>query len=151
MNRVWTFIISKTLNEETLQQFIGDGRSFVQSWTAHEQQLHGTFNVVAGRIVVVTVNEQITTASGCSIDKLTRFIKDAEKKYNIELLNRLLVAYRRGDQVEVSHAQDIKTLLKDGVINASTPVFNTAAASENELKHWEQPLKDTWLKKYLTA
>ena len=149
MNRAWAYIISKPLSDDQLNQLTQAGQNFVLSWTAHEQKLSATFSIFKKRIVVVQVNENVTNASGCSIDKLTHFIKNAEISFGIELLNRLLVAYKNGETIDVVPASKIRELLSQNLISEDTIVYNTALANENELKHWEQPLKTTWLNKYL--
>lgn len=99
--------------------------------------------------MVVKVNEDVTNASGCSIDKLTHFIKNTEVSFGVKLLNRLLVAYKNGETVEVVPASKVKELLGQNLISEETIVYNTALANENELNNWEHPLKITWLNKYL--
>lgn len=149
MNRVWTYIISKKLNESELNDLLKTGKTFVSGWTAHENKLSADFEIFKERIVVVKVNEDIANASGCSIDKLTRFIKDSEIKFGVELLNRFLVAYRNGDHIEVVHTSQLRDLLAQRLISENTIIYNTAVASENELANWEQALKNSWLNKYL--
>ncbi|MBA2611494.1 MAG: hypothetical protein H0U95_05960 [Bacteroidetes bacterium] len=149
MNRAWAFIISKTLSSDQLNSLAEMGNKFILSWTAHEQQLTASFEIVKERIIVVKVNEEVTNASGCSIDKLTRFIKETEKQFGIELLNRLLVAYKNEDAIEVVHSSKIKELLTENRISENTLVYNTSVLTQNELNNWEQPLKETWLNKYL--
>lgn len=149
MSRVWAFIISKSLAKEELKLLIEKGNNFVISWTAHEQKLFATFEIFNERIILVKLNEAITGASGCSIDKLTHFIKDCEKQFKIELLNRLLVACKIDDTIEVVHASNVKDLLSKNYISENTIVYNTSINTQNELQNWEQKLKDTWLKKYL--
>jgi hypothetical protein len=142
MNRVWTFIISKTLQPEELSFLTELGNNFVLGWTAHENKLTASFEIFNRKIIIVKVNENITEASGCSIDKLTRFIKDAEKQFSIELLNRLLVAYKTNEGIEIVHSSKIKELLDQNTLNENTIIFNTAAGNQNELNNWEQPLKN---------
>lgn len=149
MNRVWTFLLSTLLDDAQLEQLLQDGRTFVKGWTAHDQQLEGRFEIFEKRILVVRVNETVTAASGCSIDKLTRFIKDLEQRYQVSLFNRLLVAYNANGKLEVVPAAKIKELLAEKSITEDTIVYNTAVANEDELAHWEQSLKNTWLSKYL--
>jgi hypothetical protein len=149
MNRVWTFVIGKPLGDEELAQLTQAGRTFVEHWTAHEKQLRGAFDVLGRRIVVVKVNEDLNQASGCSIDKLTRFMKMTESRFGVELLNRMNVAYREGDSIAVANANDVRGMIEAGRLKADTVVFNTAAANEDELSGWEKPLKDTWLSRYL--
>lgn len=149
MNRVWSFIISKSLSKKDLMTLTELGNKFILNWSAHENKLTASFDIFKERIIVVKVNEDITDASGCSIDKLTRFIKEAEKQFNIELLNRLFVAYKTQDKIEIVHASKIKELLDNNIINENTIIYNTAAGNQTELTNWEKELKYTWLNKYL--
>jgi hypothetical protein len=149
MDRVWTFIISKTLSKEELNSLNELGNKFVLGWTAHEQQLTASFEIIGDKIIVVKVNENVTEASGCSIDKLTRFIKETEKLFSIELLNRLLVAYKTNTGIEIVHSSKIKELLAENKISENTIVYNTSVSNQKEFNNWEQELKNTWLSKYL--
>ena len=149
MGRVWIYIISKELSPEQLKQLQEDGSRFVKSWTAHDLQLHSVFEIYKNRILLVKVDESMQAASGCSTDKLSRFIKETEQKFGIELLNRLLVAIKKEDGIEIVHASKIGELLASGLIKEDSVIYNTAAANREELSHWEKPLKDTWLKKYM--
>lgn len=149
-NRIWTFTISKALSQEELSKLEQAGREFVNQWTAHDQPLSASFTIEKERLILVKVNENVYQASGCSIDKLTRFIKQLEQEFNIELLNRLLVPYlHTEDKVEVISAASVKTLLQNNTLTADTPVYVTSVTNDAELQNWIQPLKNTWLKKYL--
>ncbi|MBL7930732.1 MAG: hypothetical protein JNL60_02460 [Bacteroidia bacterium] len=149
MNRVWAYIISEPLSDVELNQVAEAGKTFVEHWTAHENKLSASFEIFEKRIILVKVNEDVSGASGCSIDKLTRFIKASEIKFGIQLLNRLFVAYRKNDKIEIIHSSKIKDMLSKGEISPETPVYNTSVANEEELSHWIKPLKDTWLNRYL--
>lgn len=149
MSKVWTYIISTPLGEVELDQLLKAGKTFVEHWTAHEHKLNASFVIFKKRIIVVKVNEDAASASGCSIDKLTRFIKLTETTFGIDLLNRFLVAYKDGENVAIVHSAKIKELLDQHLISENTVVYNTSVANETEFKEWEQSLKDTWLNKYL--
>lgn len=149
-NRIWTFTISKALSKDQLNKLEQTGREFVNQWTAHDQPLSASFSIEKERLLIVKVNESVYQASGCSIDKLTRFIKQLEQEFNVELLNRLLVPYiTPAGQIDVIPAASVKTLLQNATLTASTPVYLTSVTSEAELQNWIQPLSETWLKKYL--
>ena len=65
------------------------------------------------------------------------------------LLNRLLVAYQAEEKIEVVHSSKIKDLLTENKINPNTIVYNTAIANEQDYNNWEEPIKTSWLKKYI--
>jgi hypothetical protein len=149
MEKVWVYLSSKVLEGEILKGVIEKGQTFVQNWKAHEMPLIASFEVLYQRFIVVKVNETQYNASGCSIDKLLRLIKQLEADYSIELLNRLLVAYDNNGRVEVVHVSKIKEMLEVGVIKPETIFFDTAVSDSANFLNWKLPMKDTWLKKYL--
>lgn len=151
MNRAWTYIISRQLNLQELEELQSSGNNFISSWTAHESQLNGSFQIFEKRIIIVKVNEDVNAASGCSIDKLTRFIKQSETRFNVQLLNRMLVAMQTPNGIEVLNALQVKELLSQNKISADSIIYNTSLANQSELAAWEQPLKNTWLNKYLLS
>jgi hypothetical protein len=101
--------------------------------------------------LIFKVNEEKYNASGCSIDKQVRFVKELEQAFSLELLNRLLVAYENNNQVEVVKSAQIKELLSANIISANTLVFDNTITEYKQLEtNWKQPLHHTWLQKYLT-
>ena len=149
MNKVWAYTISKALTESETDQLIQSGKKFVSGWTAHEHQLSASFSVFNKRIILIQVDENVAEASGCSIDKLMHFVKDMEKQFQCELLNRLLIPYKKAVTIEVIHSAKIKALLDSKDMDEDTLVYNTAVSTSKELEVWEQALKNTWLNKYL--
>lgn len=148
--RIWIYTLSKELTNEQLVDFKNRCQCFVNDWTAHDVSLDASFDLYQNRLLIFKVNEDKYNASGCSIDKQLRFVKELEQTFSLELLNRLLVAYENINQVEVVKASQIKELLTSNIINANTLVFdNTITESAQLANKWKQPLQATWLSKYL--
>jgi hypothetical protein len=147
--KVWIYVLSRELNPEEIEKLSFNCKEFVDSWTAHEQKLNAYFEIYKSRLLIFRVDESAYNASGCSIDKLLRFVKEQEKQFNMELLNRLLVVLDVNGALLITHSVKIKELLASKTINGDTLVYDTAVSSSEELKDWKKPLKDTWLSKYL--
>jgi hypothetical protein len=147
--KVWTYTIGKHLTEQELNDLLLEGKAFANAWTAHEQQLEASFEIYKNKIIVVKVNEDVNHASGCSIDKLSRFMKEVGGKYNFDPLNRFLIALKKEDGIEVVHSSKIKELIAQNHISENSFVYNTSVANQHEFAQWEQALKNTWLNKYL--
>lgn len=150
MEKVWVYLSSKVLDGDVLKTIMEQGKAFVQNWKAHEMPLNGSFEVLHKRFIVVKVDETQYNASGCSIDKLLRLIKQLEADCQLELLNRLLVAYEKDKAVEVVHASNIKNMLAEKTMGENTKVFDISVSNSVEFSFWKKALKDTWLKKYLS-
>ena len=149
--RIWIYTLSKELSIEQLVDFKNRCQNFVNGWTAHDVSLDASFELYQNRLLIFKVNEDKYNASGCSIDKQVRFVKELEVAFSVELLNRLLVAYENNNQVEVVKASQIKELLADNIISGNTLVFDNTITESKQLEtNWKQPLHHTWLQKYLT-
>ncbi len=151
MKKVWAYSISKPLSESEKKQLLEDANAFSSAWTAHENKLSAQCSIVEDCVLLVQVDEAVYGASGCSIDKLQRFIKSAEQKFNLELLNRLLVPVEISGEFKILKSSEIKTLLESKILSPESRVLNMAISTEDELKNWKQPLKNTWLSKYILA
>lgn len=149
--KIWIYVLSKELTTSELAQFLQNCKGFTGSWTAHDQPLSASFELYKNRLLIVKVDETAYNASGCSIDKLQRFIQQQEKEFDIQLLNRLLVALDVNDSVMVAHSSEINELLSVKTISENSLVYDTAITSSQELKNWKKPLKNTWLCKYLSV
>ena len=151
IEKVWIYILSKDLSISERTQFTANCKSFTDSWTAHDQKLNASFELYKSRMLIIKVDESAYNASGCSIDKLQRFIQLQEKEFDIELLNRFLVALDVKDSIMVVHSSKIKELLSTHVIDENTPVYDATITSSVDMKDLKKALKSTWLCKYLPS
>ena len=148
--RIWIYTLSKELSNEQLVDFNNRCLNFVSGWTAHDVSLDASYELHKNRLLIFKVNESKYNASGCSIDKQTRFVKELEQAFSIDLLNRLLVAYDNNDEINVVKQSEISNLLSSKIISANTIVYNNTITQSTELvSSWKQPLQQTWLAKYL--
>jgi hypothetical protein len=150
MDRIWIYTLSKELTNEQSNDFKNRCQNFVSTWTAHDVSLDASFELYQNRLLIFKVNEANYNASGCSIDKQVRFVKELEQAFSMELLNRLLVAYEKNNEVQVVKQSQISELLASKQINENTIIFNNTISQSTELdSNWKQPLHKTWLAKYL--
>jgi hypothetical protein len=149
--RIWIYTLSKELSNEQLVDFKNRCQNFVRGWTAHDVSLDASFELYENRLLIFKVNEDKYNASGCSIDKQVRFVKELEQAFSFELLNRLLVSYLNAEnKIEVVKASQIKELLDSKIINEYTLVFNNTITQSSDLvANWKQPLHKTYLAKHI--
>jgi hypothetical protein len=144
-SRVWVYQADRELSEREVQQVQNELDSFTTGWTAHNNQLKAKGEVRYNRFLILTVDESQAGASGCSIDKSVRFIKDMQQQFNINLLDRFNLAYRQGSEVLSAPRHVFEDMIKQGSINTDTIVFNNMVQNLSELQtKWEVPFKDSW-------
>ncbi|MBL7923291.1 MAG: hypothetical protein JNL88_03745 [Bacteroidia bacterium] len=151
--RVWVFQSDRfltTAEESGLSRATG---AFLESWTAHAADLKSAFRIIDHVFLVIAVDERNTGASGCSLDKLHQFVKQAGSQLNIDFLNRLRVTYLRGDDALNSVSlTELETLMSHGEVMAETKVYDVTVQTVAELKtSFVRELKNTWLNRYRLA
>jgi hypothetical protein len=150
MEKIWIYTLSKQLTSEQELDLKTRSTHFVSTWTAHDVALNASFELYKNRLLIFKVDESNYAASGCSIDKQLRLVKELETAFSVELLNRMLVAYESNGEVEVVKQSQIKELLANHTIRENTLVFDNTITNSAELNStWKKPLHETYLSKYL--
>lgn len=148
--RLWVYQSNRALTDAEVLAIQNSGLSFINSWTAHGASLKAAFDVLYNRFVVIAVDEKQAEASGCSIDKSVRFIKDLELQMNLNFFDRMQVAYRSGNEINACSLSAFEKLASQGHVNENTIVFNNMVNNKNSFDtEWEVPLKQSWQSRVL--
>ncbi|WP_343486629.1 ABC transporter ATPase [Allomuricauda sp. d1] len=148
--RIWIYQCNRTFSEDELAELkpaIGD---FLKQWTAHGSALKAGFELPYNRFIVIGLDQSQASASGCSIDASVHFIQSIEKKYGVDLLDKMNVSYKNGEYVAYKSLQDFKKMAKQRAVSKNTVVFNNLVATKGEfLEHWEVPASESWHARFM--
>jgi hypothetical protein len=144
-SRVWIYQSNKRFNDEELTRLGSILDNFIESWTAHNQQLKAFFELKYNQFIVLIVDETQTIASGCSIDKSVHLMKQIEQEFNVNLFDRFSIAYKEFNEVKTTSKELFEQLVKEGLVNQETIVFNNLISNYKDyLNKWETSFKDSW-------
>lgn len=142
--RIWIYQSNRSLTDQEQEEVNTDLKNFLEQWTAHGKDLKAGFELKYKRFIIIGLDAQ-TQASGCSIDASVHFIQELEKKYEIDLLDRMNVSFKQGDFIAYKTLKDFKAMAKNKSVSKNTIVFNNLVATKAEyLDHWEVPASDSW-------
>ena len=143
--RVWVFQSSRPLTGVMRSEVDSQLTEFLSSWAAHGLSLMTAYEIRYDRFLVIAVDEEVAQATGCSIDGMMRTVQNIDSEFNLDLLNRMKVAYRSGEDVVECDVNEFTRMLAQGEANSSTPVFNNVVQSIGELsKSWETKVENSW-------
>ena len=144
-SRVWVYQSDKQLNDADVIKLQIMLDNFTTGWTAHNNQLKAKAEIRYNRFIVLIVDESQAGASGCSIDKSVRFMKDIEQEFGINLFDRFNLAYRSNEEILSVPRHTFEWLISNKTIDVNTTVFNNMVQNLTELEtKWEVPFKDSW-------
>jgi len=144
-SRIWIYQSNRRFTANELELVADKTKVFLEQWAAHGTGLQAGFELKYERFIVIAVNQDEQNATGCSIDASVRFIQDLEKELDIELLDKMNVAFKQGDFVNFKTLLDFKAMAKGGAIGKKTIVFNNLVTNISEYnENWEVPAQDSW-------
>lgn len=148
--RVWVYQSDREFKEEELPIINEEASEFINTWTRHGDQLKGGFAILHNQFLVLALDESFANASGCSIDSSVRFVKNIESKLSVDLMNKLNVSFKDGDNINIVTLSDFQNYVKSNKITADTIVFNNMVQTKGEIDtKWEVPAKDSWHQRFL--
>lgn len=150
--KVWIFQSSTVLTDSQMQELHRISTSFVEGWTAHSRELKAGFTIIDRLFLVFSVDESLTGASGCSIDKLHQFIKGREGAMGLQLLNRLLVAFPGETEPKIIKLHEVSASIANGQISSESLVYDSTITNKADFdERFIAPLAATWLSRYLPS
>jgi hypothetical protein len=148
--RVWVYQSDRQFEENELAVIKDEATEFINSWTRHGDDLKGGYIVLYNQFLVLAIDESFANASGCSIDSSVRFVKKLESKLSVDLMNKLNVSFKDGEQINIISLADFHNYVKADKITADTIVFNNMLHTKGDLDNkWEVPARDSWHQRFL--
>ncbi len=144
-SRIWIYQSNRKLSDEEVEEISTQTQSFLEDWSAHGQGLEASFLIKYNRFIIIAVNQDLQSATGCSIDASVKFIQELEQKYNIDLLDKMNVTYKQGEFIAHKPLIDFKKMAKQKAVSPNTIVFNNLVNTIQEWQDfWEVPASDSW-------
>ena len=151
-SKLWVFQSDKIISPSNQKILINEISPFLTDWSSHGAEIKSSFEIRYDLFLIISVDEEINSASGCSIDKLTNFIIQISDEIGVDFFNRLNVAYKSDyEKINLRSLSDFKTLIAEGKINEESIVFNNLIKTKKDyIEQWEVQLKNSWHKTLLT-
>lgn len=144
-SRVWIYQSNRSFTDAEVEELNNELNEFLNQWTAHGQNLSAAYKIEYKRFIIIGLDQKLNAATGCSIDASVHFIQHLEKKYNVELLDKMNVSYKQGEFIAYKPLSDFKKMAKEGAVSKNTVVFNNLVTNVSDFNdNWEVPASDSW-------
>ncbi len=144
-SRIWIYQSNRKFTDAEMTEIEGLVQVFVENWSAHGTSLEASFTTKYNRFIVLAVNQEVQAATGCSIDSSVTFIQELEKKYDVDLLDKMNVTFKNCEFIAHKSLIDFKKMAKEKAVSGTTIVFNNLVNTIQEFNEaWEVPAEDSW-------
>lgn len=101
-SRVWLYLADRKLDATEAQYANEQMHHFLSNWAAHNKKLTCDGTLLFNQYLILAVNEDIESASGCSIDSSVRFVKSLGAELNVDFFNRIKVMVLENNEPIIS-------------------------------------------------
>lgn len=151
-SRVWVYQSNRQFDVTEAMQIENILQDFCKEWNSHGSSVRGYANLFFGQFIIIMADESQTKVGGCSTDSSVRFIKNIEQDFNVQLTDRLLLAFVIKENIHLLSLEEINLALEDTFITGDTLYFNNTILTKKDLMtKWIIPVKESWLAKRIPA
>jgi hypothetical protein len=144
-SRIWIYQSNRKFSDAEFSEIETDLQAFLTEWAAHGTSLESSYLLKYNRFIILAVNQDVQAATGCSIDSSVEFILGLQKKYDVDLLDKMNVTFKLGEHIAHKPLIDFKKMVKDKAVTENTIVFNNLVNNIEEFNEsWEVPAMDSW-------
>ncbi|NME67739.1 hypothetical protein [Flammeovirga aprica] len=149
-SRIWIYQSNRAFTTEEQENISSLLTQFISTWNAHGSDLDAGFSIEKGQFIIISVDEKVHAASGCSIDKSVGVIRSIESSLNVSLFERTTVAYLNTDEeVATFKMNEAKGMVTDGLLTPSTFIFDNTIQTLGDFRsRWIVEAGNSWLKRY---
>lgn len=146
---VWVYQSNVDFIEDHLKVIVELSDVFLEQWESHGIKVQGSIDVLSNRFIRVAAYTNEPSMCGRAKDGQARLMKELQEELKIELLNRMLLAFKDGDQVLMTEMSQIEDAVAEGKVQKDTIYYNPLIQNKKEFNEkWEVAAKDTWLERY---
>ena len=149
-SRIWIYQSNRSFSEVELNEISSKLNVFLHTWVAHGADLKAGFEIKYKRFIVIALDQDKQSATGCSIDASVQFIQELERVYSVDLMDKMNVSYKQGEYVAYKTLTDFKKMAKNKAVSKNTIVFNNLVNSKSEYQEfWEVPVSESWHSRFV--
>ena len=125
-SRIWLHLANRKLVASEEQFLKEELTLFLDSWSAHGKRLQCNATLLFSQYLIFSVDENIESASGCSIDSSVHFAKRMGSELGIDFFTRLEVLVVEGNETRLLSYFD--------AVAQKAPFINPQITQLNELR-----------------
>ena len=150
-SRIWVYQANRIFSLSEALQLENELDQFVNDWRSHGAPVKAKAFLFFGQFIILMADETQVTVGGCSTDSSVHLIKEIEKKYKVNLLDRTQLAFIVKGKVQLLPLAQLSYAVEQKFIDEETLYFNNIVSTKKELiQQWIVPIKSSWLKQKIS-
>lgn len=132
--RLWVFPLSRELKPGETQLCLEVVDAFLDQWAAHGMPLRSARELRDDRFLLVGVDVDAESPSGCSIDALVNRLRALGSDFGVTFIDHAPVWYRTEEGVRTASRAQFRELAAKGIVTLDSKVFDTSLTRVDQLR-----------------
>ncbi len=134
-SKLWIYQSDKHFNTDQVKHFEDLSQNFLSQWDSHGNPVKGDMKLVHNLFVLICADDADDKICGRSIASSMDFIKNMELTFDVKLMDRFVLAYKKDNEVIPCTLDAFKQLYQKQEVNNNTLVFNNTIHQLSDLTH----------------
>jgi hypothetical protein len=119
-SKIWVYQSNRKFSDTEFSE-IESAEAFLENW-AYGTSLVSSYQLKYNRFIILAVDQDVQSATGCSIDSSVEFINPWNKN-KVDLLDKMNVTFKLGEHIAHKPLIDFKKMVKDKAVTENTIVL----------------------------
>lgn len=147
-SHVWVYQCSRSFKSQEVVKIKRMLQSFIKNWKKNGIPVKSYADLFFDQFIIFITDETATDIKGKSAASSVKLIKDLEKDFQVELLDRLMHAFILQERIQILPLSELNTAIEKHLIKPETFYFNNTILTKKQLlNNWIIPVKESWLSK----
>lgn len=143
--KVWIYGANRNLSDQEQEMINRSMDQFLSQWSAHGKALKAQFKIFYDQVLVLAVDNDFESASGCSIDSSVQVFREINEQLNLDLFNRLNLMFLENDKLITLPVAVLNDAYHQGEITSDSILLDNSISDLAKFKaSWHTPLKQSW-------
>lgn len=144
-SKIWIYQASRELTDNETSLVKKKLEVFLSKWQSHGKDLIASYKIMYNQFIILAVDQEKTSYSGCSVDASVAVLKELEQDLQVDLFDKMKVTFKIGENINTVALSDFQKYIKEGKITQNTIVFNNLVQTKKEFENnWIVEAKDAW-------
>jgi hypothetical protein len=147
--RIWIYQANRPFEQAEEMAILQKARVFLEQWASHGHPLQCSATIRYNQFFILAVEEIFQGVTGCAVDASVQFIRGLEQAFQVDLLDKTHVSFRRGETNFAIPLSQLKEKIQQGTIVKEILTFDNTVTRKKELADkWLVRVGASWLGKY---
>lgn len=146
-SRVWIYQNSRVFTKSEIIQVNRYLKQRLAQWKDENVALKTYSGLFFQQFIILMVDQSENIVNDFKPEKLIELIKEVEKKFQVVLLDRQMLAFVIANRVQLLPLNILNDVIDKDLITRETLYFNNTILTKKELlTNWLIPVKESWLR-----